>query len=53
MGKFMARIVGTDFELTMQGSGNTTSAGQYLEEVFPGCNVTVTEFGEADLAGRE
>lgn len=43
--KFIVEIKGKDFTLTMQGSGNESSAKEYLSEIYSGCKVKVRNTG--------
>lgn len=53
--KFMLKIKGDDFILSLQGEGNSNSAKEAVSKAFGGLPVKVFSFGtvdRADLDGR-
>jgi hypothetical protein len=43
--RFIVEIKGKDFTLTMQGSGDASSARQYLSDLYRECTVEVRGSG--------
>ena len=53
MEKFLVKIAGEGFELTMQASGEKAKVLGAAKKYFAGANVTVQSFGEeVDMSGK-
>ena len=48
--KFILKIKGDDFVLTMQGEGDSSSAKEAVEKAFPGQQVKIVNVGSPDRA---
>jgi hypothetical protein len=52
MADLLLTVVGADFELTMQGSGNPEGAKAALQNVFAGYEVKVQVVEPVDMSGH-
>jgi len=50
--QLLLTVVGADFEITLQGSGNAEAAKAAVQNVFAGYEVKVQEVGSVDMGGR-